>query len=100
MGYNTALMFYNDAANQWPEEIRRAVDSIKQSDKDFGYGKVISYDHSSWNQLVVVGHNTGHLISYAQDLDPFKTDDANLLNTMAEVLRNNGYKVTKNRSKK
>jgi hypothetical protein len=56
--------------------------------KDFGFGRVISWDHSSGYQVCVIQGNTGWRVSFDNDL-PYS-----VLKAITDVLEMRGYRVT------
>lgn len=63
MGYNTVAVLLNDCHSEWPEDTRKASRdrSLGQSPLSgyFGWGRLLSQDHASGHQVVVVHGNTG-----------------------------------------
>lgn len=104
MGYNTVAVLYNDftaeIANSGPIGARIA-DAMRrygsrregQFATNFGAGMVISQDHASGEQVVIVSKGTGVRADEATDLG------WQALNDMAECLERHGYKVTKPKKK-
>jgi hypothetical protein len=112
MGYNTVLMVLNDTVDygakdpeigkriheavlSWPGRERdRARIDIYARPADGGcasYGSVVSQEHADYQQIVVVGGNTGCPLSEAADLDWYALDQ------LKNALERYGYRVTKRR---
>jgi hypothetical protein len=62
--------------------------------QDFGFGSIISWDHSSGHQVCVVYGNTGWRIGFECEAP----DDA--LKAVAEALREHGWKCTPPKARK
>lgn len=98
MGFNTAVILYNDQSNRWPQEIREAMQCWERHDlrrgfglKEtgyFGYGSVISTAHADTPQLAIIQRNHGSLLTSWSPVE-----EPSDLEYLAEVLRANGWKV-------
>ena len=96
MGFNTVAVLYNDANfrndHSLGDRINDAMRGWSWRDRDhlathFGCGMVISQAHADYDQVVVVGKNTGKPVSEATGLDRMALDQ------MVTCLVNHGYKV-------
>ena len=91
MGYNTVAVLLNDYHIEWPEDVRKA-----SRERDFGgaalsgyfgWGRLLSQDHASGHQVVVVHGNTG------SRLGPSEPATQAELDALAMILRGHGYSV-------
>lgn len=91
MGYNTVAVLLNDCHSEWPEDIRKASRErgFGQSPLAgyFGWGRLLSQDHASGHQVVVVHGNTGSRLSPSLPATPEE------LHELAMILRGHGYSV-------
>lgn len=97
MGYNTVVVVYNDMMGHSTRSLARMDEAIRnwhgRREGDhlatyFGWGQVLSCEHADYEQVVVVGRNTGQRIRDAKDLSAIALED------MAKCLERHGYKVS------
>ena len=97
MGYNTVVVVYNDMMGHSTRSLARMDEAIRnwhgRREGDhlttyFGLGQVLSCEHADYEQVVVVGRNTGQRIRDAKDLSAIALED------MAKCLERHGYKVS------
>lgn len=93
MGYNSVAVIYNDFVGYENRSIKQIDDAIKQYPRDgyFNFGQIVSMDHSSYDQVVIVGKNTGSHISKIDNISP------EAITQMKTCLEKFGYKVSKKR---
>jgi hypothetical protein len=103
MGWNTVAVIYNDHirdANRSLVRMDQAIihSSLGQNATDagmrFGFGKIISTAHADYDQVVIVGQNSGSKADLETDLSWCAADQ------MIRCLEQNGYRVTKRRKAK
>ena len=93
MGYNTVAVIYNDFTgdkNRRLESMDEAVRDYsfepgRRFTNNFGYGMVISQAHADFDQVVIVGKNTGYTIDNVNNLG------AGAASQMIDCLIRNGY---------
>ena len=92
-----AVLHYDHSAEirEVSPRIGRAMSDMPGSDKprDFGFGSVVSWDHSSGHQVVVVNANTGWRVGMDERPPP-----DHVLQAVANALRAHGWRVEKPRS--
>lgn len=105
MGFSTVAVLHNDFIHEMEDDtgrigkdMARAIRGIyrRKEDRlatDFHVGKVISMDHASGTQVVLVKHGTGVPIHEAEH-------DQSAVWRMREYLERHGYKVVKRRKTK
>lgn len=102
MGYNTVVVLYNDHTDCFAKDgplggrIAKAMQAWSYRSRDpsatyFGSGMVVSQDHADYDQVVVVGQNSGRPLSECNDLSWMAIDQ------LKNALERHGYKVTKRR---
>lgn len=102
MGNNTVAVLYNDMSHEIAAEgeigkrMAWAMNNWNRVSLEgfFRVGRVVSRDHSSAHQVVVVHAGGGDHIADANDLPHIA------LSMMADCLERHGWKVTKPRKKK
>ncbi len=102
MGWNTVAVLYNDFIGdlkrdqgRYGPEIAAAILALghppehRRHHLSFGAGRVISQAHADYDQVVIVGQNSGQLLQDAETVSRYA------LVQMAECLERHGYTVTK-----
>lgn len=94
MGNTAVAVLHYDMHGEIKDALPRAAMAMltmpgQKRPQDFGCGAVVSWDHASGYQVVVVHGNTGWRIGNDENVPP--TD---VLASVAEALRRHGYKVT------
>lgn len=101
MGFNTVAVLFNDQTDMIEKDgalgarIAKAMRNVGHKREGlstwFGAGQCISQAHADYDQIVVVGCNTGRPLSECNDLGFMA------LAELKEALERHGYRVTKRR---
>lgn len=90
MGYNTVAVLYNDHGYRIKDRAPDINEAMSRKsitgDGDFGYGEIISCQHADCDQVIIVGQNSGRLLTYREG----NRQDFDIL---ANLLRERGYSV-------
>lgn len=92
MGNSAVVVLHYDCFDEIEKHSKRLADAMRRfpsshKPEDFGFGRVIAWDHSSGAQVCVVYGNTGWRIGMDNDVPE------RAINAIVDILKWRGYKV-------